>query len=365
MGFLAYSDIHHDHYTNGLLLEDTISVEDQITQYAVDHNISTVFFLGDWYRATNPLQHVIKAAESSWKRRCDLGIKTIVLVGNHDRDTKSATSKHAFTAADIFNQDLNGVMVIDEPCVQDIDNIPFLFIPSGHERASLDMDVSSINGLVVLFHGLLAGSALVNGGHAGSGINPSLLSQFNASLVLGGDNHTHQRLDNLLGCESMYLGAPLQHNWGDRGQERGFWHFELSNNGWTYNKVFATAPRFLRFNVEAKSEMEALINISTKVNEDLGEYPGIVEITLINSNDINLDYIESNIKNMCNIRSIKLIVDKTFKKLEVAAGITEATSPEEKWDLYVSSNNITGIEDFDITKLSNIGKWAIQEAKKL
>ncbi|KKM04803.1 hypothetical protein LCGC14_1760500, partial [marine sediment metagenome] len=44
MDFLAYSDIHHDEYKNGITLEDTIAIEDAITQYAVDHNIRHIIF---------------------------------------------------------------------------------------------------------------------------------------------------------------------------------------------------------------------------------------------------------------------------------------------------------------------------------
>ena len=111
--FIAYSDIHHDDYKNGVTLQDAIDVENAITSYAVTNGIKNIFFLGDWYRATNPLQKVIKEAENTWKVRSDSGIITHVLPGNHDRYTKSPNSEHAFAAVNIFSSDWKNILVYE------------------------------------------------------------------------------------------------------------------------------------------------------------------------------------------------------------------------------------------------------------
>jgi hypothetical protein len=194
--FLVYADVHHDSYTNGITLTDTIAVEDQITQYAVDHHISHVLFLGDWYRASNPLRHVIAEAEAAWKRRSDAGIVTLVIVGNHDRATKSVVSDHAFVSAAIFKQDLKNVIVVDKAMVVPLnDQVNIICIPAGHEYGAMELPIP-IGFNVVLFHGMLTGSVFARGGSASNKLDPRVLSRFKAQLVLGGDNHTPQDLTN-------------------------------------------------------------------------------------------------------------------------------------------------------------------------
>lgn len=362
MQFLAYSDIHHDDYTNGLVENDIVSVEDQITQYALSNNISTVFFLGDWYRATNPNRSVIASAEASWKRRSDAGIMTYVLVGNHDRWTKSIGSGHAFVSANIFHRDLQNVTVFDDICVQNMDGMSFIFIPAGHEHLS---NITSEGTTIVLFHGLVFGSALANGATASSGIHPESLRNLNADMILGGDNHTHQRLDDLLGCVSMYLGAPLQHNWGDRGQKRGFWHIDIvTGTAPKFNFIETVHPRFVRTKVDVKNEMDAVMKVTQLLNTELNMNPGIVEITFIgeHAKSLNLSTIENNMSHL-DIRKLKLSVDRTYERLEIAQGIGNIDNPEEKWDHYLSNSAET--KELNPQLLSDMGKWALQEARKL
>ena len=59
------------------------------------------------------------------------------------------------------------------------------------------------------------------------------------------------------------------------------------------------------------------------------------------------------------------MVDKTFERIEVVQGISEAKTPEDKWNMFVADGKAAGIEEMDPKLLSEIGTWAIQEAKKL
>ena len=49
----------------------------------------------------------------------------------------------------------------------------------------------------------------------------------------------------------------------------------------------------------------------------------------------------------------------------MAQGISEAKTPEEKWDVYVSNSDAPGIKEMNPKLLSDIGKWAILEARKV
>jgi len=363
--FIAYSDIHHDEYNNGVTEVDVASVEDQITQYAMDNTINIVFFLGDWFRATNPTRSVIASAEACWKKRSDAGIKTIVLVGNHDRWTKSALSGHAFVSAGIFSYDLENVSVIEKPQPIIINNVEFFMIPSGYEYSDEVKNYQSTRDrfTTVMFHGLLAGSALVNGGSASSGVQPEVLRKLNANLIIGGDNHTHQRLDHILECPSLYVGATMQHSWGDRGQDRGFLDVTIADSGkFNFSFVHSKSPRFIRTKIPAINEMDAIIKIENALSQQLKGNAGIVEITLIGKNmqNIDIDRITTAFDES-NIRRLRIIADKTFEKLEVAAGLSKAATYEEKWRLFVAG---VDTKEFNPILLERMGQWAIQEAKR-
>jgi DNA repair exonuclease SbcCD nuclease subunit len=367
MEFLAYSDIHHDDYKNGITLEDTIAIEDAITDYALNHGIKNVIFAGDWFRATNPTQRVIKEAEASWVRRSREGITTIVVVGNHDRFTKSETSGHAFQAARIFNQDLANVVIYDEidRCKFEELGIIFLFVPAGWQDKLLPKYEHEGKMLIIILHGMIGGSMLASG-ISSPGISAESINNLNPSLVLAGDNHTPQNLP-MFNCPAGYLGAPLQHGWGDRDQERGFWHLTI-DNGTVLRRFSPTfSPRFVRANIPANNEIEAICTSADLLREKLDGRPGIVELTLIGSNvdNLNRNMIEENLRMNFDLREFKLAINQSYQKIEIVAGISEIDQPEDKWLVYVASGEAPSIEDMNLVMLSEMGKWAINEAKKI
>ena len=357
--FLAYADIHHDEYKNGITLEDTISIEDQITEYAKANNIKHVIFAGDWFRATNPIQSVIKSAEASWKRRSDAGIMTTAIPGNHDWWTKLSLGGHAFAAVGIFNYDLKNIEIVDRVEVRKIGDVNFMFIPAGH---SLDIAPIPVQPLIVVFHGMVAGSALENGGTA-RGIDPADLKKLGAMMYLGGDNHTPQVLPSL--GVGRYLGAPLQHTWGARGQTRGFWHIGVCEDQVFSKLVPVIAPKFLRTKIQATTEMETALRIHEAMSMELGSCPGIVDITLIGkeAGNIDIEFITNTIKSH-KPRSVVVSVDRAFERVEITPNMQQLETSEDKWCAYVASGNAPSTDGLQPTVLAEMGKWAIQEARK-
>jgi len=356
LDFLAFSDIHHDVYTNGITLDDTISIEDQITTYALEHRIKHVIFDGDQFRATNPTQQVIKAAEASWKRRSDAGITTYAVIGNHDWWFKSSVGGHAFASVGIFTSDLKNVRVIDNYSIRDIDGVWFTFIPAGHS-----LDRPHQKGTIVVFHGMVAGSTLENGGTA-RGMSIESLRNLEGILYIGGDNHTPQQLK---GINGVYLGAPIQHTWGARGQDRGFWRFQIDQ---TINTIFVPtiSPRFIRIKIQASNDIETLCRITEVISKDAGNNPIIVDVTLIgkDAGNINTKFIHDSMSSIFKTRQIRISIDRTFEKIEIAPNIQQLSTPEDKWNAYVASGVGPNMDGLQPKMLSDIGVWAIQEARK-
>ncbi|KKM80376.1 hypothetical protein LCGC14_1340410, partial [marine sediment metagenome] len=320
----------------------------------------------DWYRATNPKQHVIKQAEAAWKYRSDQGIITIAVVGNHDRETRSEISRHSFAAVKVFTEDLKNVEVYDEISLWSDPKIEFLLIPAGWQHQDLSQWTRH-NGipLVVVIHGMIGGSILASG-ITSPGMDSTLINELKPNLVLAGDNHTPQDL-SMFNCPAGYLGAPLQHNWGDRNQDRGFWHITVDSQQILRRFVSSYSPRFVRENIPANTEIEAMCTSTTLIQDKLDGRPGIVELTLIGKNvdNLNKDMIEENLRLNFDMRKLKIAINQSYQQIEVVAGISEASQPEDKWSMYVASGKAPSIENMDLTMLSEMGKWAIQEAKKL
>jgi DNA repair exonuclease SbcCD nuclease subunit len=358
--FIAYADVHHDNYNNGVTLADTISVEDAITEYAVSHGINNVIFAGDWYRATNPTQDVIKSAEASWKRRSDLGINTFAMPGNHDRWTKSANSGHAFAAADVFKSDLKNIRVFDRLSLIEVGGVKFMFIPAWHET----QPIPRIDGdLVVMFHGMITGSKLPGNIDAQGSVDIEMLKGLNAMLLLGGDNHVPQVVEHIPNC--YYLGAPLQHTWGDRDQTRGFWHVTIDDHRAILMVVPTRTPRFVRFSVPVSNEIDAVYKIGEHLNTKCDGNPGIVEVTLIGDvGSIDREFIERSILGM-GARCATVIIDRSFDRLEIAPAVAQATTTEDKWAAYVSSGVAPGMDGLDPKILNDIGLNAILKAKSI
>jgi len=359
--FLATSDIHHDDYKNGITLADTIAVEDEITQYAINHSINLVIFAGDLYRSTNPLHHVINAAEAAWKRRSDVGIVTFAMPGNHDYFTKSITSGHAFASVNIFSTDLKNVTVVDKVQILNVQGINFLFVPAGHVT-TLPQPTNAAP-TVIVFHDLIAGSYLSGGRPADDGIDVSEINKVGAILVLGGDNHIPQSLSKII-PSGFYLGAPLQHNWGDRDQNRGFWHIKITTDGKpiVHSTLIPTnSPKFIRITMPAcTTDVETIMALQHKLNEYTNR-SAIIEVTLIGDKTININ--QEVVKNAIlelGHRSVRIILSQVMTKIELIP--QSISQPEDKWNYFVT--NTTNV-DLDINLLSKIGTWAISEARKI
>jgi DNA repair exonuclease SbcCD nuclease subunit len=95
---------------------------------------------------------------------------------------------------------------------------------------------------VLLFHNSILGCSHM-AWKCDEGFDPDEVCKgFNA--VLSGHFHTAQEF----GACGQYLGAPMQHHFGDVGEDRGFWEFTISEDGDIEQEfVPTTLPRFHKF----------------------------------------------------------------------------------------------------------------------
>lgn len=345
---IAYTDIHHHAYDNGLTLDDTLGLEDQATKLANEYDAHLIIFNGDRFLSRNPSSSVRAAADRKMLLKVSTGTRRVVCItGNHDRETKNAHSGHSMMNLQLFNN--NNLVVLDErvrhrlivdgvkldihavPADQSLDTTPFTF------DATTDINIC-------LFHNLVIGSWLQNGIKSPYGLDPKLLDLVEFDLVLGGDNHVHQQLDfkNNIG---YYIGAPCQHNWGDVGQQRGFVTFSIVSDGTgsvvDVSFVPSIHPKFINVKrtIDADSKSQLLID---GVLKEIGN-GNIVRLVL------NGDYthitslvrkpqeLADKIKVASKSRLVEVITEPTITFKDIIPALKQTKTPAEDWQAYVHS----------------------------
>ncbi len=76
--------------------EDFVAALDKVVDYAINIEADVFLFSGDAYKTANPEPIYQKMFATRLKRLSDSGIKTILLVGNHDQILRS-TNSHAMS----------------------------------------------------------------------------------------------------------------------------------------------------------------------------------------------------------------------------------------------------------------------------
>jgi DNA repair exonuclease SbcCD nuclease subunit len=167
----------------------------------------------------------------------------VVIPGNHDMEDKEGGP----TAVD-FLRTLPNVYVMGQPSRLTIRDLPICGIPYQHNLAAFENAVKGLderlrNCNVFMVHQGI--DDLADKGVPETGLTVKKLRELLGEdcLILAGHYHRPLAQQNV-----VQVGAPLQHNFGDEGQERGAWVFELSEEG----KLISS--KFLPINVAPKFE---------------------------------------------------------------------------------------------------------------
>lgn len=219
---LAYSDIHHGVER----LQETIRVEEQITDYCIKNSIKTVIFLGDRYKKRDPQGWVKDAVDDVLMKRSRLGIRMLVVVGNHDQydKTREYTSCGSFG---IFKVD--NILVAEKHVTVEIGKFKIYLFPFGSFNADFKRGVLEQDSFNIFCgHGIIEGALASDSSdfRFKNGIKKEDLSDFD--LVLCGDVHLPQRLEFAGSATGGYVGSVLQLTKADINSERGFLDIECS-----------------------------------------------------------------------------------------------------------------------------------------
>jgi len=227
-------------------LQDSLDCISQIGEYAVNNDIDTVLFGGDLFheRKHVPTQTLNLVHKELCRMAAD-GINLYMITGNHDQydaegvwDSLSVLRDSAIRVWDVGWHNIpvgdKKLAVLAIPYIEDSERLKTVL-----DREALGRDPS----LPSIFFGHLG----LNDAMAQNDFiyrNPVELSIkdlhpecFDAGFI--GHFHIHQGL----GHGFYYIGAPIQHNWADKGQDRGFIVYDIETK--EAHRVLLDTPKFV------------------------------------------------------------------------------------------------------------------------
>lgn len=262
MKSIIFSDIHfhnwqpHSHVTpeglNSRLVHTANRMAD-IIRLAQERHCDNILFAGDFFHTKKIDGEVIDVAVRSLAN-CTIPI--IGTVGNHDmasynNQTHSARAVSGYVKfLDSFNgniyRNIDGSNIYGIPYHTNLDSI------------KRELDKVPANTKVLLMHQGIKGAWMGEGfdGDTEDSIEPALVYG-KAELVVIGHFHTPQYITNGEthkvngGGEASYdshktvlvPGAVEQHNWGDKGQERGAWFIDTDKTLMEFLPL--SSPKFI------------------------------------------------------------------------------------------------------------------------
>lgn len=267
--FLVYGDLHvhpyrdfavpNKHGINSRLV-DCIGVLDSIIAYLKVHkDIKLVIDLGDTIQAKTSVD-VIAYSLLHEKMATMSGLAEIkMLVGNHNFVLRNDTAINGVAPLSSLCE------VIHIPQWTKIDNILFTFMPwqiGDHKCPSI------LPGAKDMFKILCAHTG-IDGAVTGPSdfvlrnpIKREAFEQFD--FVLAGHYHKAQ----MLGSKILYVGSPLQLNWGERNDgDKGFWHITVENDI-DMRFVPLVNPRFMHLHIDEMPNGKQLQQYVTNLQRD-------------------------------------------------------------------------------------------------
>ena len=241
---LLFSDIHFHNWSQfstilpsgrNSRLQDTVNVVNDIYNHVVDKGITDVVFLGDLFHSRTKID--IDVYDAAWKAMQQLaqGANLYLLMGNHDSHNRNA-DVHSLEPFKEFAE------VIDEPCRHtiggyDIEAIPWMADKADFCKAADEAESADI----LIMHQDVKGGLLSSGIRSNGDLGTEDIQTEKYTKVFMGDYHKPQYLPPNM----YYVGSPLQHNFGERGEEKSFVVCEGSDV--SHSRVPTNAPKFWSF----------------------------------------------------------------------------------------------------------------------
>jgi DNA repair exonuclease SbcCD nuclease subunit len=249
----CFSDIHIGLYQDSQEWHD-ISLEfaKKSSQYYRENGIKTIVIAGDVFHNRSEISlKTIYAAKQFFD--CFDDFKIIIPVGNHDCLHKEKSDVNSVCVFDGWN---NIKVVYKEPfLLKTKNNKPISFIPWGVECKNIpNSDVCFGHFEINTFY-MNTFKACEKGEESKNLLDKS-------SFIISGHFHKKDHRVYEKG-QILYLGSPYQHNFGDTGDQRGYYIVDLDNQSFDFiENTFS--PKFVKLKTEDLNKK----NISNKIKNN-------------------------------------------------------------------------------------------------
>jgi len=279
------TDIHFHKYSSfsGIdgrrRLEDGLKVFKYSIQYFAEKRCNAVAFLGDLWHARGVLD--IDAFNSFIDLLPTLPLsdfeKVLWLVGNHDwYDNMMSTSALNMLRYMGANQ-----YVVDKPVRMKLGKsliaaIPWM--PADEIALWMNKHPKRNRHTILLLHTTPYGSLTATGHKMKSGVNFEQIRRC-SDIAFCGDIHKRQIREGLVVC-----GTPMQHNFGDEGQERGIHIYDDESREVEFHDLRGISPEFIVLTEPSRAELSSK-NYYRVFTREPERYDGLdnVETVLIKS----------------------------------------------------------------------------------
>lgn len=224
-------------------LVDCVQAIQEVLQYAKDNNIENVWFTGDLFHVKSTLRtEAHSVVYSVLKEAGHSGLRITMIPGNHDFADRGGF-RHSLEAYD----SITGITVASEPKLIGFKDVSVLAVPYVDNLVQLKDTIIDIGTHKTTKPTIFLGHAGVQGSIVGSDyvlvsdrdLDPTDLPM--ADFCFFGHYHEHQ----LITSNSIFVGALLQHNWGDVGGKRGFLDVTISGKDVTFKRIETKSPKFI------------------------------------------------------------------------------------------------------------------------
>ena len=346
-------------------LDDTTAVISAMTQYGAENGIKDIWVLGDLIDKRLVDGATLKSTVETLTNAADSGDFEIRLIpGNHEAHDAAGT---IFTLEGLANIRKN-ISVLGPNAgkgsvisVKDGPNFCAMsYRPDEQARIQVKYhrDNHAPQGAVMLLHQSLVG------GRAGSWVCPDgvTLEDLDGFIAtFAGHFHTPQSITDTV----HYLGAPIQHNFGDSGENRGFWEIRINGKSVKMIHVPLRAPQFfsMDWNVHRSGDLLESAKILALQENDYLEIQMEGTTAELKEAAKELAEAKEKIKEAIGLRMVKVHTTvKSEKKTRAKAASTgKKLTWREAVGGYLDVCDTTGLVR---ARLEELAKQAIEEAER-
>jgi DNA repair exonuclease SbcCD nuclease subunit len=340
---LIFSDLHLHNHVYGATLEDLPSwdlkgvnsrlidgakVMNQIYFFLNENPVDEVVFCGDLFHTHGKIDAaVLKVAhEGMWRiaQHHEKKFHLYAIVGNHDTADKSMNI-HAMHWLESI-----GWNVIDEGCHNSFNSLPrkLSFLPYTEDVAVIEKffeKAASKNeaayagqagGTVCFMHAGIDGVPMKSGFVPGSAFNTNMIPD-GIQHVFSGHYHPHMRVTD----KATVIGSPLQLNWADEGDQRGFIVYDTNTGEQEFHEI--DAPKFWTFKMGETSAAKIKGNFLRVVDHDHSQQEQIREEMMgMGARSVEFVVKEKEVDRLQPLSSDELHIPDIIKEYEDQQAVT-------------------------------------------